>query len=246
MLQYYFKRSEIDDNFQPHMWESVVFKEFETTLTSTIRPFPCIFGISGFRKDQLRYSFIDRLTAFNISSSLEHFVRNSRKYGKNTSLVVFSRPRPLESIKYYEQRFWSLISDLASIDHYKWPENIPQTLDNPLWEFCFAGEPIFVVCNTPAHVLRQSRRSSSFMVTFQPRWVFESILGTPESAKKSSGKVRSRLKSFDLISPSPHLGSYGDSENREFSQYFLSEDNESVSCPFHQLSQRSSNRRNIA
>ena len=39
MLQYYFKRSEIDDNFQPHMWESVVFKEFETTLTSTIRPF---------------------------------------------------------------------------------------------------------------------------------------------------------------------------------------------------------------
>ena len=83
------------------------------------------------------------------------------------------------------------------------------------------------------------------MVTFQPRWVFEGILGKPELAKKSSGKVRSRLKPFDLISASPHLGSYGNSENREFSQYFLLEDNEPVICPFNQLPERNLNRGDI-
>jgi FPC/CPF motif-containing protein YcgG len=246
MSQYYFKKSEINDIFQPYTWESTVFKEFETTLTSKTRPFPCIFGVAGFQQDQLRYSFSEKLTAPDIASSLENFVKNSREYGQNTSLVVFSRPRPMENIKSYEERFWSLISDLASIDKYEWPEKIPRTLDSPLWEFCFAGEPIFVVCNTPAHVLRQSRRASCFMITFQPRWVFDGILGTPELAKKSFEKVRSRLKPFDLISPSPHLGSYGNPDNREFSQYFLREDNEPVSCPFHQLPEKSSNKKDVA
>ena len=98
MAQYYFKRSEIDDKFHPHMWQSIVFKEFEATLTSKIRPFPCIFGVAGFQQDQLRYGFSNELTAPDISSSLEHFIKNSRKYGQNTSLVIFSRPHPLESI----------------------------------------------------------------------------------------------------------------------------------------------------
>ena len=73
------------------------------------------------------------------------------------------------------------------------------------------------------------------MITFQPRWVFDKI-GVLELVKKLSGKIRSRLKDFDLVSPSPHLGSYGSIENREFSQYFLHENNHPVSCPFHQLS----------
>ena len=95
---------------------------------------------------------------------------------------------------------------------------------------------MFVVCNTPAHVLRQSRRSSSFVVTFQPRWVFDEILGTPEATKRSTSKVRDLLKQYDMIDPSPHLGLYGDDLNREYLQYFLRENNAEVKCPYSVMS----------
>ena len=245
-MQHYFKKSEIHNNFQLYSWEYIVFNEFETMLTSKARLFPCIFGIAGFLLDQLRYSFNERMTASEIAPALEHFVKHSREYGQKTSLVIFSRPSPVEDITRYEKRFWSLLSELALIDKHNWPEQIPPTMDDPLWEFCFAGEPIFVVCNTPAHVLRQSRRASSFMLTFQPRWVFEEILGTPESAKRSLDKVRTRLKLFDLIPHSPHLGLYGNPQNREYAQYFLRENNNKVSCPFHQLTYPSSKNKDVA
>ena len=69
-----------------------------------------------------------------------------------------------------------------ALDKNAWPAEIPEQVDHPMWEFSFAGEPIFVVCSTPAHVMRQSRRASTFMLTFQPRWVFEKILGTEKAA----------------------------------------------------------------
>lgn len=105
-----------------------------------------------------------------------------------------------------------------------------------MWEFCFNGEPIFVVCMTPAHTLRQSRRSSGFMLTFQPRWVFDDILGIQEKATSSFQLVRERLKQYDFLNLSPSLGKYGDIDNREWKQYFLNEDNDTVSkCPFYKL-----------
>jgi hypothetical protein len=116
-----------------------------------------------------------------------------------------------------------------------WPETIPQNMEDPAWEFCFAGEPIFVICNTPAHTARQSRRSSSFMLTFQPRWVFERILGSEKAAQIATAKVRKRLQLYDALPPSPNLGLYGHTENREYKQYFLDDDNGPVTCPYAKL-----------
>ena len=107
-----------------------------------------------------------------------------------------------------------------------------------MWEFSFAGEPIFVVCTTPAHVMRQSRRSSAFMLTFQPRWVFEKILGTEKAANAAFAEVRKRLVPYDSASPSPLLGRYGAADGREYQQYFLHDDNNaSTGCPFAKLAQ---------
>lgn len=239
MSHLYYRKSEALESFRSDGWESFVLKEFESMLTSKARPFPCIFGVAGFQRDEIRYAFSEDMSASDIAPALEKFVENSRDYGRNTSLVVFSKPGSVKDVVHYENRFWSLLHELTKLDKKERPENIPSEIDEPLREFCFAGEPIFVVCNTPAHVLRQSRRSSSFMATFQPRRVFEDILGTPEVARQSSGKVRARLKSFDLLSPSPHLGLYGDPNTREYAQYFLRENNdEEVKCPFHRLRSR--------
>jgi FPC/CPF motif-containing protein YcgG len=86
--------------------------------------------------------------------------------------------------------------------------------------------------------MRQSRRSSAFMLTFQPRWVFEKILGTEKAANAAFAEVRKRLIPYDSASPSPHLGRYGAADGREYQQYFLHDDNESGGgCPFAKLAQ---------
>jgi hypothetical protein len=86
--------------------------------------------------------------------------------------------------------------------------------------------------------MRQSRRSSTFMLTFQPRWVFEKILGTEKAASAAFAEVRKRLIPYDSTSPSPLLGRYGNSDGREYQQYFLPDDNHAqTGCPFAKLAQ---------
>jgi len=233
-----FDRQEVAASFDANDWRQILFKEFEAALTSEARPFPCVFGVSGFKTNQLRFAFLDPLTPEALAPVLQTYLSKARGYGPNTSLVVLSRPGPVRGLKAYRAQFWSLLQGLAAIDLHPWPGDIPEELDTPEWEFSFAGEPIFVVCNTPAHVLRQSRRSTSFMMTFQPRWVFETILGSEIAAERAYQKVRERLSSYDLIPASPALGRYGDAENREFAQYFLGDDNERATCPFHSLTSK--------
>lgn len=218
----------------PNHWEKKCFLEFEQTISSKLRPFPCVFGIKGFEDNQLRYICFEDISAKDLAIGLNEYISICRNLGSYTSLVVFEKPKEIESIEFYYHKFWSLLKELTSLDQTSWPMHIPKEVDTPLWEFCFAGEPIFVVCNTPAHVQRQSRRSSSFMMTFQPRWVFDDILGTEKSTNAAFSAVRSRLVNYDLISISPNLGKYGDPSVREWKQYFLEDDNMSLqTCPFH-------------
>src|SRR4029077_14216367 len=114
----------------------------------------------------------------------------------------------------------------------------PSRSDKRLCESASVGELIFVVCSTPAHVVRQSRRSSAFMLTFQPRWVFEKILGTEKAASAAFAEVRTRLTTYASASPSPLLGRYGAADGRDYQQYFLHDDNHPAGgCPFARLAQ---------
>lgn len=234
-------KTEVAESFPASTWQRVVFSEFESTLTSRSRQFPCIFGVTGFKKDQLRFAFPDPLTPESLAPILRDYLKDARSFGRMTSLVVFARPGPVQSIEDYRHRFWDVLDGLERLDETPRPKEIPENLNDSMWEFCFAGEPIFVVCNTPAHVLRQSRRSTSFMITFQPRWVFEGITDTKDpAALRSLEMVRERLEEFDAIAPTPVLGQYGDAENREFEQYFIDDTNQAPGCPFAKLGQTTS------
>ncbi|MGE7368693.1 YqcI/YcgG family protein [Neorhizobium sp. NPDC001467] len=228
-------KQDIAARFRLGSWQQIVFSEFATSLESASRPFPCIFGVQGYRADQLRYVFQETLDIDELASALAEFVRRSRQFGPNTSLVVFTKPETMETIEVYQERFWAVLKNLAERDEHSWPDHIPTATTSPQWEFCFAGEPIFVVCNTPAHLLRQSRRASSFMLTFQPRWVFEKILGTEKAAKNAFASVRERLVNYDFLPVSPALGKYGDPGIFEHQQYFLDEANGVSACPYHTL-----------
>lgn len=231
----FLKRSEVEEQYGGGSWQRKVFAEFEATLTSKVRPFPCVFGVSGFERDELRYVFLETITGRALAVPLECYIAQARGFGSHTSLVVFSRPAPVLSVKDYHNRFWSVLRNLSNADSDPWPSDIPHTVDDARWEFCFAGEPLFVVCNTPAHVARQSRRASAMTMTFQPRWVFDGILGKQSLAERAVGAVRARLKPYDHIAAASSLGLYGDPNNREAAQYFLSDDAEPMGCPFKHL-----------
>ena len=151
--------------------------------------------------------------------------------------MMLGEASPLKSVAEYESVFWKILQDLRRADSDPWPSGVPQDLDHHLWEFCFAGEPIFVVCNTPAHVLRQSRRSSTLTLTFQPRWVFDAILGTEAAAANAFKTVGERLLPYDMLPKHPSLGKYGNPAVKEYKQYFLDEANAEAPCPFKSLSQ---------
>ena len=104
------------------------------------------------------------------------------------------------------------------------------------WEYCFAGTPMFVVCNTPAHQGRRSRNGLGLTITFQPRWVFDGIEGHTPAGQKARRTIRARIDRYDALPPSPRLGVYGSEGNREWQQYFLPDDNETPPrerCPLH-------------
>ena len=238
MSRLFLRKSEVGSSFAVSTWQSVLFAEFEAQMCSEARPFPCVFGVAGYRQDQLRYLFLDPFDVEALGEQLALFVSECRSHGPNTSLVVFSRPRPVQTIDAYYRKLWLTLDQLAALDTRAWPAEIPEQVDHPMWEFSFAGEPIFVVCSTPAHVLRQSRRSSAFMLTFQPRWVFEKILSTDKAAEAAFAEVRKRLLPYDGTSPSPLLGRYGNQDGREYQQYFLFDENDAATqCPFARLAQ---------
>ena len=238
MSRLFLRKSEVGSSFAVSTWQRVLFAEFEAQMSSEARPFPCVFGVAGYRQDQLRYLFLDPIDVEALGEQLALFVAECRSHGPNTSLVVFSRPRPVQTIDAYYRKLWVTLDQLSGLDKSAWPAEIPEQIDHPMWEFSFAGEPIFVVCSTPAHVLRQSRRSSAFMLTFQPRWVFEKILSTDKAAEAAFAEVRKRLLPYDSTSPSPLLGRYGNQDGREYQQYFLFDENDAAAqCPFARLAQ---------
>jgi uncharacterized protein len=238
MERLFLRKGDVASTYPVSSWQSVLFSEFEAQMSSEARPFPCVFGVAGHRQDQLRYLFLDPYDIEVLGAQLAQYVSESRSYGPNTSLIVFTRPRPVQTLDAYYRKMWLTLDQLARLDKNPWPEEIPEQIDHPMWEFSFAGEPIFVVCTTPAHVMRQSRRSSAFMLTFQPRWVFDKILGTEKAANAAFAEVRKRLIPYDSASPSPHLGRYGATDGREYQQYFLHDDNQAAGgCPFAKLAQ---------
>ncbi len=238
MPRLYLKKEEVASHHAVSTWQSVMFSEFEAQMSSESRPFPCVFGVAGYRQGQLRYLFLDPYDIDVLGTQLGQFVSECRSFGPNTSLIVFTRPRPVQTLDAYYRKMWLTLDQLARLDKSPWPDSIPEEIDHPMWEFSFAGEPIFVVCSTPAHVMRQSRRSSTFMLTFQPRWVFEKILGTEKAAAAAFAEVRKRLVPYDGTSPSPLLGRYGAADGREYQQYFLADDNRAgAGCPFAKLAQ---------
>jgi FPC/CPF motif-containing protein YcgG len=208
-------------------------------LLAADQPFPCTFAVAAARHRGLRFGFVDdlsrRATWQALPAVLGAYLDRYQALGRETSLVVFfgdSGPAP--SLDDYFRRFWSVLQFLHDGDRQPWPARVPADPGHPLWEFSFAGTEIFVVCGNPAYRARRSRHNERFMITFQPRWVFEGLGANSPRGAAARRVIRGRLKAFDGQPPAPELGSYGDPGNREWRQYFLADRNDQspAGCPF--------------
>lgn len=231
-------------NLDQKSWEKSAFDSFSSSINSSSLHFPCTLGVAGFKADQLRYAFIDDApTALkateSLSGYLSSFLKSAKEFGKNTSLVVFFNESRDLGVTAYKEIFWKVLNGLSHFDLEPWPLHIPESLNSSSWEFCFGGEPIFVVCNTPSHRLRRSRFGTVFTITFQPRWVFDGVVGSnAPNEQRIKEEIHRRLLAFDNIPISPFLGSYGAPGNLEWQQYFLEDSNNTIenNCPFNRTS----------
>ena len=74
MSRLYCRKGDVHANFAVSTWQSVLFSEFEAQMCSDARPFPCIFGVTGYRQDQLRYLFLDPFDVEVLGAQLALFV----------------------------------------------------------------------------------------------------------------------------------------------------------------------------
>jgi len=213
-------------------WEHDAVTLFNDRMLDCDNPFPCIFGVDALRKATLRFSFVDDTPdeSAELAAALRDFVDMARELGNRTSLVVFFERRG-GNLEQFKQRFWALMQDLVDLDDKAWPDGISHDTEHPNWEFSFAGMPMFVVANTPAHKQRQSRTFEYFAVTFQPRFVFDDIGEDSQQGLNARKIIRTRLEHYDAVSRTPLLGSFGAEGNREWVQYFLDDDNKNIPSP---------------
>lgn len=228
---------------QLHKWERIALEKFEEKMKDKEQLFPCIPATIGHSTNQIRYGFVGdprrSSTIEEVALLLSAYTKSSKEYGKFTSLIIFyETPSDLKTsynVEMFEKLFWEQLSGLSDKDHMDWPDQIPHDPHNPIWEFCYNGEKYFMYCATPSHVNRKSRHFDFFMLAITPRWVLNEFNKNETFAKNIKSQVRKRLENYDTIDVHPDLNSYGHETNFEWRQYFLRDDDSSLSrCPFHQ------------
>jgi uncharacterized protein len=222
-------------------WQQTAFTQFSALMCDEENPFPCVPGKQGFQTDTLRFGFAEDPRKDEASEKLVYLLKQyggiSRDTGNYASLVVFFNSGEIpgydHSVESYQQIFWDLLNRVHKSDDTPWPDDIAKDPHDHTWEFCFNGEPYFAFCATPAHIVRKSRHFPYFLLAFQPRWVFDEINFSTAFGQKLKKVIRKRLVDYDEVEPHPSLKWYGQEDNYEWKQYYLSDDDSSMSkCPF--------------
>jgi FPC/CPF motif-containing protein YcgG len=222
-------------------WQQSAYEAFSSTIGDKENTYPCVPGRQGFLTNNLRFSFAgdprETESLQQLANALRAYGLCSRDTGKYASLVVFFETPAdvLEqySVEDYRELFWNVLNEVTSLDEKEWPEHIPTDPAHHQWEFCFNGEPYFGFCATPAHDIRKSRHFPCFLMAFQPRWVFEEMNDSTAFGRNMKKAIRKRLVDYDQIPAHPDLKWYGQEDNHEWKQYFLSDDETTPSkCPF--------------
>lgn len=223
-----FGRSELQDAIEAGeltAWKKKRYVAFRETMQNT--RYPCHFAVDAEQTDSARYLFVgdthDHGALLKVSEGLRQYLEQYRSIAERTTLVMFFKP-PIEdrSEQEYRDQFWRVLEFLHKRDPEPWPSNTPEDPNDPEWEFCFSGEPMFIVGRAPFYADRKSRYTPyGLEITIQPRGVLDDISANTIKGQRARSIIGDRLKAYDDIAPHPDIGDYNDPNTREWKQYLL-------------------------
>ena len=211
-------------------WKKQRYLEFRKTMRET--RYPCHFAVQAERADSARYLFAgdarDRDALLKVREGLRQYLERYQSIAERTTLVIFFEPTTEDqSGQGYRDRFWGVLEFLNRRDPEPWPSDVPEDPDDPEWEFCFSGEPMFIVGRAPFYTDRKSRYTPyGLEITIQPRRILDDISGDTMEGQHARSVIRDRLEDYDDIVPHPEIGDYSDPDTREWKQYLLPASNE--------------------
>lgn len=204
--------------------------------------YPCIYATKGFKANEHRYVFVERLdpssgslsaaTLDALAEGFDAYAQTWRTTGPMTSLVVLTTPsnaakQDNTSLTDDRKRFWDLLRAISDRDPTAWPSTIPEDVTKPAWTLSFRGERFVALALTPRYQLRQSRYCDSFVLAFQPIAIFQDLLATPEKQASAVSKVRALTDSLDGMPYSLDVIAVGDGKQSVSTMFFLSDNEES-------------------
>ncbi|CAM4099852.1 YqcI/YcgG family protein [Bacillus manliponensis] len=236
------KQSYLLDNTDMKIREDIpswVGEEFHTFSSVVLdKEFPCYFGLTALKKNELRYSFLAHNDWEHLPETMLAFLRLMEEdTSVRRGFFLFVEPeKEICSLEYYRAYFWRILQYLHEKDERPWPNHIPENPDHHLWEFSFGGEAMFAFANAPAYKQRRTRNlGDSMVVGFQPRIIFDGLEGDRPKGAYSRQMVRERVEKWDQLPKHPNISHYGDPNHREWKQYFIGDDCEPSAgkCPFY-------------
>ena len=229
-----YMREDIENGSRIPEWGKKAYEHWHAIVANP--HFPCHFGVQAERAGHLRYCFAEEHEYAHIPEALIQFLATSNSYPAiRHALVLFVKPGDSwKDYSDYHNQFWEVLAYLHKHDPAPWPEEIPLDPDDPLWEFSFGGEPIFVSGNAPIYEKHITRNVGPCLVLiFQPRRIFRDISQETAHGKRVINAIRHKVEEIEQLPIHPDLGAYGDKEKREWKQYMITDDNEPVirKCP---------------
>ncbi|MHB1469794.1 MAG: YqcI/YcgG family protein [Solirubrobacteraceae bacterium] len=223
-------------------WWHEAYDDLSRMLVTPNPKFPCIYAIRALRNDTLRFVFLRdsesdaSIVAF--ASALSQYVKVCQSLTPHTAFLAFFAADLEEmTLEQHHSEFWRVLQRLHELDPSPWPAQIPSDPAEPLWEFCFDGEPMFVLGSGPVHVARHSRYSAVRTISFQPRFMFDELISAPNLLNRARRIIRDRVIEMDGFPVHPMIQMYHEEGNREWRQYVVPEDNLPIdgACPFHAI-----------
>ncbi len=214
-------------------WLPPLYEAFERTVLR--EGYPCYFGQNAVRNGDIYLTAVSGSDRTQLPTTLQQFLRLSAAHPRRrNNLAVFFEPTgEVASHGQFQQTCWDTLQHLHDADPEAGRANSVDDPDHPLWEFPFGRSLFFVVGLSPSYQMRRSRNPCpAIVMLFQPRDVFADASGAP-LGEKARAEVRERLRRWDHVPVHDELGVYGDADNREWRQYFLSDSGEPTrgACP---------------
>lgn len=195
--------------------------------------FPCFFAPVALREDQLLFGSANIGEGYTEVISLFKGAVSVIVDNPDQVVVLWLEGACSTTSTDDSRMTRELLLQLLQDDAGSWPSGAPVDPVDPDWNFWYCGVDFFINVSTPKHVARRSRNLGDlFTFVIQSRASFDNI---PGHKGKIQDRIRSRIRKFDDLPPSPSLGTHGISP--ELPQFFLGDTNDLGGCP-HLLERR--------